>query len=237
MTDRQQLLLKFIIKEYIKNAEPIGSDFVVKKGKFDLSPATVRNEMMELEKQGYISQPHTSAGRIPTEKGYKFYIKNYLDLDSDKVADKKIKQLENVNKQKSEDETAYIKNLAKNLADISSGAVLIGFGPNNVYYTGLTNLFSQPEFQNLELVQNISAVMDHLDEVMDIVFEKIGNEAEIMIGNGNPFGDDCGAVVTKYNSSGVDSGFLGIIGPMRMDYSNNLNLIKYAQKLLEDIRE
>jgi heat-inducible transcriptional repressor len=236
MTNRQQLLLKFIIKEYIKNADPIGSDFVVKKGKFALSPATVRNEMMELEKQGYISQPHTSAGRIPTEKGYKFYIQNYLDSDQDKVVGKGLKKLENTTREKNEDETAYIKNLAKNLAEISSGAVMIGFGPNNVYYTGLTNLFSQPEFQDLDLVHNISSVMDHLDEVIDAVFEKIGDEAEIMIGNGNPFGDDCGAVITKYGSLGTNSGILGIIGPMRMDYGNNLNLIRYAQKLLEELK-
>lgn len=77
MLDRKHKLLNSIIDEYIASAEPVGSGLLVEKYSLKVSPATVRNEMMELEKEDYIYQPYTSAGRVPTEKGYKFYVDNY----------------------------------------------------------------------------------------------------------------------------------------------------------------
>ncbi len=76
MDNRKSRLLNSIIEEYIDSAEPVGSGLIVEKYNLNVSPATVRNEMMELEKEGFIYQPHTSAGRVPTEAGYKFYVGN-----------------------------------------------------------------------------------------------------------------------------------------------------------------
>ena len=80
MEDRSQKLLKEIIDIHIKTARPVGSSVLAESKKFDLSPATIRNEMYELEAQGYITQPHTSAGRVPTVTGYKFYLDNLLNV-------------------------------------------------------------------------------------------------------------------------------------------------------------
>jgi transcriptional regulator of heat shock response len=74
MTNRQQKILNVIVKEYVKNSKPVSSKMLVQEYKLGLSSATIRNEMKELEKQKYLKQPHTSAGRIPTEKGYRFFI-------------------------------------------------------------------------------------------------------------------------------------------------------------------
>ena len=79
MNKRQESLFLNIIREHIDSAQAIGSKFLVAKYNLDVSSATIRNDMAELEKEGLITQPHTSAGRIPTEKGYKHYIENYLD--------------------------------------------------------------------------------------------------------------------------------------------------------------
>ena len=78
MEERQQKLLKIIVKEYIKTAEPISSGLLVQKFRLPYSPATVRAELVKLEEEGYIHQPHTSAGRVPTEKAYQFYVENFL---------------------------------------------------------------------------------------------------------------------------------------------------------------
>lgn len=74
---RRDRILRIIIGEYISKGVPVSSEVVAKKG-LGVSPATVRNEMMELEEEGYIVQPHTSAGRIPTEKGYRRYIESLM---------------------------------------------------------------------------------------------------------------------------------------------------------------
>lgn len=72
--NRKQLILQAIIEDYIKTAEPVGSRTVSKKYLTDISPATIRNEMADLEEMGYIEQPHTSAGRVPSDKGYRLYV-------------------------------------------------------------------------------------------------------------------------------------------------------------------
>ena len=83
MNSRQEKLFKIIVKEYIKTAMPVGSKLVVDKYLKDFSSATVRNDMNELEKINLIMHPHTSAGRIPTEKGYKKYVEKYVDLKAE----------------------------------------------------------------------------------------------------------------------------------------------------------
>jgi len=234
MEKRQKSLLNLIIREYIKSAEPVGSQFVVKKGGFNLSPATIRNEMAALEDKGYIYQPYTSAGRVPTEKGYRFYIDNLLRIKEPTLREKRY--LKMALREKAKDEEIFIKTLAKALAELSVETVLIGFNPNNVFYTGLTNLFSQPEFANRELIYNISLVIDHLDEVIHEIFNRVGKEIEILIGKENPFAEDCGVIITKYSLPHFSPGIIGILGPIRMDYENNFSLLNYAQKILSNIK-
>jgi heat-inducible transcriptional repressor len=93
ISERQQKILELIVKDYVKNSKPVSSKSLVQK-KFGLSSATLRNEMMELESAGYLNQPHTSAGRIPTEKAYKFFIN---------LSDKKTEVPARIDEQSSED--------------------------------------------------------------------------------------------------------------------------------------
>ena len=80
LTDRQEEILNALIREYISGAEPISSKLLKEKANLDVSPATIRNDFQELTEAGYIAQPHTSAGRIPTEKAYKYFVdKSFAD--------------------------------------------------------------------------------------------------------------------------------------------------------------
>lgn len=74
LTERKQKLLKLVVDEYVNTAQPVGSNALVEKYDIPYSPATVRNEMARLEEEGYIKQPHTSAGRVPTDLGYRYYV-------------------------------------------------------------------------------------------------------------------------------------------------------------------
>ncbi|MFA6254672.1 MAG: hypothetical protein WC675_01410 [Patescibacteria group bacterium] len=232
MNPRQQNLLKIITSQYIKTAQPVSSKFITEAGNFDLSSATIRNEMAELEDQGYISHPHTSAGRVPTELGYQFFVDNFLqDLKLAKkqqeLIDKTFKSLKNF-------EPRTLKELAKSLAELSDNAVFIAFADNDFYYTGLSNLFEQPEFTQHQVVYHLSRVIDHLDKVVNKIFNKIDSEVEVVIGSKNPFGQDCSSVLAKYqvkNSQGI----LGILGPTRMDYQTNFSLVKYSQQIINSL--
>ena len=217
LDERKQTLLEAVIKEHIRTTKAVGSSLLAEKYKFRLSPATIRNEMMDLENEGYLTHPHTSAGRIPTEKGYRFFIDNLLEERELNPREKAVLQK---TYKDTKDSLIRIKNLAKMVAHLSREAVLIGFAPQDVYYTGLTNVFRQPEFSQIDLVYSLSEVVDHLDEAIEEIFNEITPEIKILIGKENPFGRRCSVVLTKYNHYRVGEGLLGILGPMRMDYNN-----------------
>jgi len=118
-----------------------------------------------------------------------------------------------------------IRELAKKMAAISQNAVVVGFSPDSFYYTGLSNLFSQPEFKDPAVVYDLGLVIDHLDQVMAKMFGRI-NEISVKIGSQNPFGEQTSVILTPWHSQ---DGLMGILGPMRMDYEKNLGLLKFVE--------
>ena len=92
LTERRQKILRLIIEDYVASAEPVGSRTLVRKNALGLSPATIRNEMADLEMLGYLEQPHTSAGRVPSAKGYRLYVDNLLSPEQ--VSEKDVSLIE-----------------------------------------------------------------------------------------------------------------------------------------------
>lgn len=228
MDDKKKAFLSRIIEEYIKTAKPVGSRYIVEKCRLDISPATARNYMAFLEEEGYITHPHTSAGRIPTEKGYSFYIDNFLK-DEDPDA-KQVGTINKILKDKSVQKEEKIKNIAKTVADLSDQAVVLSLNPSSYYYTGISNILKKPEFADLEVIYDIGEVVDQLDEVMAKVNEFVQKDVEIYVGQDNPFSDNCSAILTNYSLDSDISGVFGILGPVRMDYSKNYSIVKYLNK-------
>lgn len=229
MESRQSQLLQHIIEEYTKTAQPVGSGLIADKYFKALSSPTIRNEMQELEKEGFIRQPHTSAGRIPTEAGYRFYIENFLSKEE--LSPKRQEALEQALKA-SRGFEEKVKSLAKKTAELSGEAVMVGFSANDYFYTGLSNVFNKPEFESHDLVVSLSRVIDHLDEVMSKIHKNLDDDISVFLGQDNPFGAECGSVLTSCNFSG-QAGIIGILGPMRMDYAENIAYVKFIKRLLE----
>jgi len=228
ISERKKFLLETIIKEYVKTAMPVSSGILVEKYKLDISPATVRNEMMELENEGYIYQPHTSAGRVPTEAAYELFLIDLKGKKRKELKDGELKLLEQLFKR----EEGAFRQTAKTIAELSSGAVFWAFHKNDLYYTGLSNLFSQPEFKQVNAVCDVSGVIDRLEEIIDEVFEDLSDGEQVLIGSKNPFGNFLSAVLVKYKNNNQD-GVFGILGPMRMDYGRNLALVEFIKKKFE----
>ena len=223
MEKRQAELLKQIIKIYIRTAEPVGSIYLADKIGH-VSSATIRNEMMELEEGGWIYQPHTSAGRVPTTKAYRYFVDNFVkDGLEDKAVEKEL--LGKARRAQNEDKA---KSLAKAVAEMTEEAVIVALNSNQFYYTGLSFLFSQPEFREQARVTSISQILDHCEEVIPRVLEILDKEKRILIGEENPFGLQCSFITTPIYKEGM----FGILGPVRMDYEKGIGLINIAQKIL-----
>ncbi len=229
MESKDKELLFKIVDEYISFASPIGSDFLVKKKKMDCCSATVRNSMLNLEKMGYLYQPHISAGRIPTESAYQLYIETLdksqsLNTKLEAKIDKFLLEF------KSKEKTLRAKILAKIIAEISKNSVLIAFSKYNYYITGFSNILSQPEFEDSEKLRNLSFVFDELENIVERVFEKI-KDNEILVGSKNKFSNDLSIITSRAKLMNND-GFLAILGPIRMNYKQNLGLINYFKKAI-----
>lgn len=225
MEKRQELLLKLIVESYIKTAEPVGSNFLVIKSGLDISAPTIRNEMRELEEAGYLTHPHTSAGRIPTELGYQYYVENLMEAD--KIKQKTKNKIEDLVKDE-KDNVKKVKGFARLISEETGEAVIVAFDPDNIYYTGIASLFSQPEFRDSTSLASVSNIFDNCEDNMEEMFETIGQEIDILIGQKNPFGNECGLVATKFGGQGL----LAIIGPTRMNYGGSVDLVKFIKELI-----
>jgi heat-inducible transcriptional repressor len=230
---RQRKILGAIIESFIKNAMPVGSEFIREFYDFDVSPATIRNEMVALEREGYIMQPHTSAGRIPTNLAYRMLV-DQMSLEKsllDRVQNDMLKVRREY----------YLKQTKEKLYDIVS--ILAGVTDNisfatlpdkdRVFYIGISNLLKKPEFiaQPQKASQVIEILENQLYEV--ICGLNIAEEGAIYIGEENILQEfqTCSLLAVPYHYKGFD-GVMGILGSTRMDYPYNLAALKTAIQLL-----
>lgn len=222
---RKEILLKLTVRRYVKSAEPVGSAWLAEESGLDVSSATIRNELAALEELGYLFQPHTSAGRAPSEKGYRYYVENFLEKRAPSV--EKAEAIADAVHEAFEDDEK-LRRAAKALAELAQESALVGFAPRNVYYTGLSNLFGKPEFRQFAQVAVMSKVLDHLDETMEKMYPNVASTVSILIGSQNPFGPECGLVIARAGES-----VLGLLGPMRMDYDADVGLLETAIETLK----
>jgi len=223
---RKKTILFTIIKEHIRTGVPVGSTHLVEKYKLEISPATVRNEMAELEDSGFIIQPHTSAGRIPTEKAYRLYLEN---IKPKKPTSAEIRSLDSL--LQGGNGQAGLKNVAKELAKTTGQAVFWAFERHNFYYTGVSNLLHQPEFAHVNNIYMISVIIDRIDEILEKIYDRIASGTHVFLGDENPFSDFCGSIIVKYGMPKRASLF-GVLGPLRMNYEKNLGIVEHIYKKL-----
>jgi heat-inducible transcriptional repressor len=219
-----------IVDEHIRTTRPVASQIIVEKYLSDVSSATIRNDMARLEESGLIEQPHTSAGRVPTARGYEYYVQYFLKEKQPNSADQQ--QLRQIVKQSTGSEEC-IRSVAKAVAELSAEAVIVGFSARDFYYTGLSNLFKQPEFAERDVVYNFSEIIDHLDEVMSDIYDNVDEEIRILVGQRNPFGRNCAVLLTRCQYDRRADGIMGILGPIRMAYGEQMGLLRYVQGLLK----
>lgn len=227
MDDHLKRLLAIVVEEVIETGEPVGSARLVETRKMDVSPATVRNWFAELEADGFIHQPHTSSGRIPTEKGYRFYLDELIEH---RPLAKRLKQELEHAVMIQGDDSIRVKAAAKQTAEIAQNAVLLGLNEADTFYTGLTHLFAQAEFRDWQRMVSLGEALDRLDDILRRVRSVTFNEPTALIGSSCPFGNACGSILVTL----PDGTLFGLLGPMRMDYRTGFALMNAAKELLNN---
>lgn len=233
MTQRQQQILIAIVEQYAEVAVPVGSSLLAKA--FGVSSATIRAEMATLEQLGYIRQPHTSAGRIPTDKGYRFYVNTITD--GEKAATLPERRAERVLTARVQDSgipERAIRNAVDTLVELTRNLGLATIG-NQLYISGLSNLFGQPEFTGGHQVQQVAQLLDNLEPWLR---EAAPNHPlNVYIGSENPIGRnaDVSLIISRFRSPFSDHSYIGTLGPTRQNYRDVMTLVAHTGKTLEGV--
>jgi heat-inducible transcriptional repressor len=232
MTERQQNILSAIVEQYAEVASPVGSSLMAKV--FNVSSATLRAEMAELERLGFITQPHTSAGRIPTDKGYRFYVNNLTESKESSLSERRGEKALAARVAPGGAPERMIRNAVDTLVELTHNLGLATIG-NQLYMSGLSNLFGQPEFINADQVKQVARLLDNLEPWLR---EAAPNKPlSVYIGQENPIGRSagCSLVISRFRSPFSDRSYIGTLGPTRQSYRDVMALVRRTGEELEEV--
>ena len=222
ISERQENIVKLLVKEYVKNAEPISSKFLAEKYDFGICPSALRIEFQYLIKEGYLEQPHTSSGRIPTDKAYRFFVDNLKQESEERIEDEIEEIIKGI--------TDYYKIasvISKYLSSHSSGFTIFNFGDFTIK-EGFEEIFKSPE------AKDHSFILDVLDFIKE--FEEREFTPGLYIGEENPTQKKRNiTLICSECNFPKQKGYISILGPKRMDYENNIKLINSLNKVLKEI--
>ncbi len=232
ITERQEKILDRIVRDYIDLAEPISSELLEKKHDFGICPATIRIEMQKLTDKGFLEQPHTSAGRVPTDKGYRFFVDKLIKEEKSSFED--IFDFEKVFKKEREDIFKFADDLVKTLAETSSNFSLLHLlGEDLSWKEGWGEVLKQPEFIERDFITEFNNLLENFEENIDDL--DLDSGMKIYIGREIPFSRnrDFSIMVSRCRLPKGEKGIVSILGPKRMAYGRNISLINSITKLLE----
>lgn len=231
LTERQAKILAAIVKEYSNQAQPVGSEDLNNRYNFNVSPATIRNEMMALEKLGYIEQPHTSAGRVPTDKGYRYFVNQLMHRFELSLKEQKLLQAQ-VNALQAQHQELG-KNISKLLAQITDQAAFTLL-PDEVSATGLANILQDSNLDKTGIIEVVQ-FFENIDEFADKMLTKFfADKPEALIGAEHhlPHISNYSLVISKIHLPSGKNGLIGIIGPKSMRYDKNMTVVEFVAKYL-----
>ncbi|MGB9883400.1 MAG: hypothetical protein ACPLRN_02700 [Microgenomates group bacterium] len=237
LTQRQIDILKAIIKEYTDTGNPVGSEVLEKKYKLGVSPATIRNEMVELAKKGYLKKTYFSSGRVPSAKGFRFYIK-HLMKEKELTTSEEVAYKNSIWDERNETHR-LLSQAAKVLSARTGLLSLVATNFGDLYYSGIANLFNQPEFLDINLSKNLFSRLDEIsfwERILDD-FNDLEEEIRCLLGEEDfhdPSFDNCASVWGEFEGKKL-KGIVGVVGSKRMYYDNIIPQIKYFSNLIEEI--
>jgi len=228
ISQRQEEILNNIVREYINSAKPVSSQLLERKHRFGIKPATIRIEMQKLTDQGFLVQPHTSAGRIPTDKGYRFFVDKLVGKEASSCKDALLNNDQ-------EDSLGFIQEVTRFLADNTTSLALGYLSSQKLLLKeGWNDIFQEPEFAETGLASKFAQMVDDFEKNIEDVFDGMSYLPHVYIGKENPFSSakDFSLITVKCRFP-KEEGILTIVGPKRMPYDKNIDLINSIIKILE----
>jgi heat-inducible transcriptional repressor len=240
MGARKSNVLRAVVTDYIRTGDPVGSGVVARRYRLRVSPATIRNDMAALEDLGYLSQPHTSAGRIPTDLGYRFYV-DALPR-SPVLAQPHQRAIAAFFGEPPPDVEEVLRRTASLLSRLTRyGAVTQLPDAHHVFVGGAANIASEETFERRETVRGLFEALEEQEEAILGLLRSLWTErpVAVRIGGENPLPAmrEASLVVGSYRVHGRPAGTIAVIGPTRMHYPTAISAVQNVATRLSDIVE
>jgi heat-inducible transcriptional repressor len=237
LTPRQTQILKAIIEEYMTTAEAVGSQVLEKKYSLGVSPATIRNEMAYLTDQGFLRQPHTSAGRIPTPVAIKFYVDNLMQEKRLSVAEEVSAREEVWDSRNNFDH--LLRQSAAALAHRTRALTVAAVDGGDVHFSGIANILDMPEFFDIDVARTVLSLVDENRRLRELFFDRTYGQDPVHIVFGSdldwPFFEPISIAFSRFSVGQSRQGTLGVIGPCRLNYPYVIPVLKYFSNLITNM--
>ena len=233
ITERQKSILEKVIDEYIETAYPVSSQLLEKKYDFGICPAMIRIEMEKLTDAGFLDQPFISAGRVPTDKGYRFFVDRVLDTKIPEF--RGIEKMEKELREERDDVFGFTTKLARLLAKASSNMAMLHLLEDDlIVKDGWEELMREPEFANRDLLFGFTDFLEDWEENIDDL--KLNSDIKVYIGKENPVGKkkNFSTISSKCRLPGKKEGVVSLVGPTRMPYEKNISIMKSLVELMDN---
>ncbi len=230
---RSREVLEAVVESYIKNACAVSSEELCRA--FDCSSATMRNVMTDLEAQGYLAHMHTSSGRVPTDRGYRYYV-DMLLTQMQLVEEEKEQLTREYNRQlnKLEDILEMTSEVLSAFTHCAGIVSISGKGYNKIFHNGASFIAEHPEFKHIEKIRSILRVLDEKKTLLEIINRDLEKKLNVYIGGELAVEEisNCSLIVTAYNMEDRPSGRIAVLGPRSMNYSYVIPTIEYVSELM-----
>lgn len=233
--ERRLRILKSVIDEYIATALPVGSNTLEKKYNLGVSPATIRNEMVELTKDGFLKKVHSSSGRVPTPMALKYYVSNLMKEQQLSLAEE-VAVKEKVWDHRHE-LNKLLRDMTRELAQRTKELAVATTDQGDIYTSGMANILEAPEFFDIDLTKALLSYLDEVDFWQNLLNRPAAGEPiEFLLGSdlGNDLFEPCGFIYRHFEA-GPRKGVIGVVGPARVNYNRVFPTIRYFGELIDEM--
>ncbi len=234
--ERKERVLGIVVNEYIKTVSPISSALIAEEHHLDLSPATIRNILAELEEDGYLTHPHTSAGRLPTDAGYRYYVDNLMReiqlLEGEKVRIKAEYQ------QEASELESLLEKTSQVISQLTHYTAIISVDEKSKLFCRGTSLVAgYPEFHDFKKIKYLLEILEEKEQIWEVIDRNLEKKIEIYIGHEIACSnmEGCSLAVSSYKKDNGPSGRIAILGPTRMDYERVVSTLDYFSDLMNEV--
>lgn len=234
---RKDRILAITVGQYIATVSPVSSHLITQTFPLDLSSATIRNILAELEEEGYLTHPHTSAGRVPTQKGYRYYVDHLMHeihlLEEEKARIKSAYERESLELEQLLEKTSRV------LAETTHYTSIISVDgwEDKIFCGGRSFVVGYPEYQDIEKIRNILVTLDEKERLLEMISQNLQKKIETFIGQEMACADmqHCSLVISQYTTKSGPSGRIAVLGPTRMHYERVIPAVDYFSRLIAEI--